>query len=89
MHRLKTLWRKLSLCAAAAALVAAVSVYIGHTGVVRRFALEQIQIWLRNTQGIVLEASDLDYSLFQSRYELKDVVLQGKDLADLPAPVRA
>jgi autotransporter translocation and assembly factor TamB len=89
MYRLKTLWRKLSYCAAAAALLAAVCAYIGHTGVVRRFALERIQIWLRNTQGIVLEASDLDYNLFQSHYELKDVVLRGKDLADLPVPVRA
>src|SRR5215472_17265979 len=89
MHRLKTLWRKLSLCAASAALLAAVSVYVGHTGVVRRFALERIQVWLRNTQGIVLEASDLEYNLSQSHYELKDVVLRGKDLADLPAPVRA
>jgi outer membrane protein assembly complex protein YaeT len=89
MYRLKTLWRKLLLCTAAAALMAAVSVYIGHTGVVRRFALERIQAWLRNTQGIVLEASDLDYNLFQSHYELKNVVLRGKDLADLPAPFRA
>ena len=60
-----------------------------HAGVVRRFALVRIQDFLRSTQGVVLEASDLDYNLLQSHYELKDIVLKSKGLADLPAPVRA
>ena len=89
MFRLKTIRRKVSLWAGSAAVLAGLSLYIVHTGVVRRFALGRIQVLLGNALGVVLEASDLDYNLFQSHYELKDVVLRGKGLADLPAPVRA
>jgi outer membrane protein assembly complex protein YaeT len=85
----KTIRRALLLCAASVAVLAALFIGVVHTGVVRRFALVRIQVLLERTQRLVLEATDLDYNLFQSHYELKNVVLRGSGLADLPAPVRA
>ena len=38
---------------------------------------------------MVLDSREVDYNLFQSHFELKDVVLQGEGLSDLPAPFRA
>ena len=89
MFRLKTIRRKFSFWAGSAAVLVGLSLYVAHTSAVRRFALSRIQLLLGSTEGIVLEATDLNYNLFQSHYELKDVVLRGKGLADLPAPVRA
>ena len=89
MFGLKTVRRKLLFGAALVAIVVALSIGVVHCGVVRRFALLRIQILLEHSQKLVIQASDLDYNLFQSHYELKDVVVRGSDLADLPVPFRA
>jgi outer membrane protein assembly complex protein YaeT len=89
MLGLKNIRRKLLACAALSAVLTGLCIGIVHTAAVRRLALARIQLLLARTQKLVLEASDLDYNLFRSQYELKDVVLRGSDLADLPAPVRA
>src|SRR5947208_9588141 len=89
MFGLKTLRRKLLLGAALVAVLAALSIAVVHSGMVRRFALLRIELLLKHTQNLAIEASDLDYNLFQSHYELKDVVLRSSDVADLPAPFRA
>jgi outer membrane protein assembly complex protein YaeT len=88
MLGLKTFGRKLLLFAGCVAALG-LAVWFAHSGVVRRFALSRIQALLAHTEGLTLEAGNLDYNLFRSHYELKDVVLRGKGLEDLPAPVQA
>lgn len=85
----KTIRRRLLFCAALIGILGGLSITVIHTGVVRRFALVRFRLLLEHTQRLQLEASDLDYDLFLSHYELKDVVLRGRNLADLPAPIRA
>ena len=81
--------RRVLLCSGSVAMLAGLLLCMMHTGVVRRFALIRVQVLLGKTLGVVLDAGELDYNLFRSHYELKDVILRGKHLADLPAPVRA
>ena len=89
MFRLGTIRRRLLLGAGSMLVLAGLSLCVVHTQLVRRFALVRIQSLLGNTQGLVLQATDLDYNLFQSRYELKNVSLRGVRLADMPAPLEA
>ena len=65
------------------------SLFVVHTGGVRRLALAQVQVILRKTQGLQLDAGDLDYNLLTSRFELRRVALRGVRLTDLPAPFEA
>ena len=65
------------------------SLFAVHTRAVRRFVLVQVQVLVRRTQGLQLEADDLDYNLLTSRFELRKVVLKGVRLSDLPAPLQA
>jgi len=60
-----------------------------HTPAGRRFVLTQVQIRLRNSTGLVIDAKKLDFNLFLSRFELRDIALRGVRLTDLPAPLRA
>ncbi|HTS66552.1 MAG TPA: translocation/assembly module TamB domain-containing protein [Candidatus Acidoferrales bacterium] len=89
MLRLGTIRRRLLLGAGSVLVVAGLSLCVVHTQVVRRFALVRIQALLGNTQGIDLQAGGLDYNLFQSRYELRDVSVRGARLTDMPAPAQA
>src|SRR5215472_12547263 len=85
----KSTRRKVLLCSGAVAVLAVLLLCIVHTGVARRFALVRVQVLLEKTRRVALDASELDYNLFQSHFELKDVVLRGEGLSDLAAPIRA
>ena len=89
MSRFTTIRRRLLLGAGFVLVLSGFSLCVMHTSLVRRFALVQIQTRLGNTQGLVLEARNLDYNLLTSRFELRDVVLKGAGLADSPAPLKA
>jgi outer membrane protein assembly complex protein YaeT len=89
MCGIQTIRRRLLVYGALIGILGGISITVIHTGVVRRFVLVRIRLQLEHSHGLLLEASDLDYDLFQSHYELKDVVLRSGGLADLPAPFRA
>jgi outer membrane protein assembly complex protein YaeT len=89
MFGAKSLGRKALLCVGAAAVVVTLLLCAAHTGIARRFALGRLQVLLRQSFGVSLDAGGLDYNLLRSHFELKDVVLRGKSLSDLPAPAAA
>ena len=88
MSRIATIRRRLLLCAGSLLVLSGLSLTVVHAGVVRRFVLVQMQIRLGNAVGLVIDAKNLDYNLFHSRFELRDITLKGTGLADLPAPVK-
>src|SRR3974377_712716 len=89
MSRFTTIRRRLLLGAGVVLVLSGLSLCVVHTALVRRFVLVQIQTGLDKTQGLKLQARDLDYNLLTSRFELRDVVLKGARLTDLPAPLTA
>ena len=66
--------------------LAGLAIYSLHTSAVRRLALGQIRNYLRNSQGLVVEAESLDYNLFSSEFELKQPSVKDPRSMDLPAP---
>ena len=89
MSRLRTIRRLLLRGAGSVLVFSGLTLYVIHTGPVRRFALGQIQSFLRNHQNVVVVVGDLDYNVLASRFELKQVALKGVRLMDLPAPLAA
>src|ERR1044071_3931952 len=87
MFRLKTIRRRLLLCAGSLLVLCGLSLIVVHTSLVRRFVLVQAQIRLGNALGVVVDAKDLDYNLFDSRFELKDIALRDIRRPDMPAPL--
>jgi outer membrane protein assembly complex protein YaeT len=85
----KSTRRKVLLCSGAGAIFAVLFLCSVHTAVVRRFALIRVQSLVGKKLGVVFNASELDYNLLDSHFELKDVLLQSAGISDLPAPVRA
>jgi len=56
MFRISTIRRRLLLGAGSLLVLSGLSLMVVHTGVVRRFALVQIQVRLGNALGLVLDA---------------------------------
>jgi hypothetical protein len=89
MSRFTTIRRRLLLGAGFVVVLSGLSLCVAHTALVRRFALVQIQTRLGNTEGLILKARDLDYNLLTGRFELKEVVVRGSQLADMPPALQA
>src|SRR4051794_35706329 len=89
MFRLTTIRRRLLLCAGSLLVLSGLSLIVAQTSLVRRFVLIQAQIRLGNALGVVIDAKELDYNLFLSRFELKEIALRGVNLPDMAVPVRA
>jgi outer membrane protein assembly complex protein YaeT len=51
--------------------------------------LGQVRDLVRRTQGLDLQAAELDYNLLTSWFEARKVVVRGTGLANLPAPLEA
>ena len=68
-----------------AGLLALIGLILGalHTPAAKQIALRQAVLALRK-QGIGLEATKLDYSLFSQRVEMRDVRVQSLAAAGLP-----
>src|SRR5690242_16218857 len=89
MLRFTTIRRRLLLGAGSLLVLSGLSLCVVHTALVRRFVLIQIQTRLGNAQGLVLEARDLHYNLFTSRFELSEVVLRGAAYPRMAPPLTA
>src|ERR1051326_8784994 len=89
MLRLKTLRRRLLLCAGRLLVLSGLSLIVVHSSLVRRYVLVQAQIRLGNATGLIIDARGLDYDLFRSRFELHDIGFKGAQLTRMPAPLRA
>lgn len=89
MFRFSTIRRRVLLGAGYLLVLSGLSLAVVHTSLVRRFALVQVQVRLGNALGLVINAKELDYNLFTSRFELKDVAVQGVRLTQMPIPVKA
>ena len=87
--RLSTIRRRLLLGAGSVLVLSGLSLMVVHTGLVRRFALVQLQTRLGNTIGLAIEAKDLDYNLFASHFELKEITFRSAQSIDMPAPLKA
>src|SRR3954470_13309011 len=89
MFRLRTIRRRLLLCAGSLLALSGLSLIVAQTSLVRRFVLVQAQMRLGNALGVVIDAKELDYNLFLSRFDLKEITLRGVNLPHMPVPVRA
>src|SRR3954470_3121594 len=89
MFRLRTIRRRLLLCAGSLLALSGLSLIVAQTSLVRRFVLVQAQMRLGNALGVVIDAKELDYDLFLSRFDLKEIALRGVNLRGMPAPLRA
>lgn len=89
MFKLRTIRSRVLFCGALVAILAGLIVTALHTRAVRLYVLIRIQALLEHRQKLVLEATDLDYNVLLSHYELKNVVLRGADAASFPAAIQA
>ncbi len=89
MSRLSTIRRRLLLAAGYVIVLSGLSLIVVHTGLVRRFALVQLQTRLGNTTGLMIAAKSLDYNLLTSRFELHDIGIRDVHTADMNVPLKA
>ena len=89
MFRLSTIRRRLLLGAGSLLVLSGLSLIVVHTSLVRRFVLVQTQVRLGNALGLVIEAQDLDYNLFTSRFELRDIAVKAIRAQNMPPPLTA
>jgi autotransporter translocation and assembly factor TamB len=89
MYRLSTIRRRLLLGTGSVLVLTGLLLTVVHTGLVRRFALVQIQARLGNALGLVLDARELDYDLLVSRLELREISIRGARSKDMPPPLQA